>query len=120
MSKNTTATESAATEPIEVPATVALDLDYTPPAKANEYAATVDALKDAGRGVARITVPTADIPKHLARFAKAANAITMGARKRDLIDNGDGTSTLVVGLGVMRGTAKSATVDAGVAATEVE
>ena len=120
MSKETTATETATVTPV-----VEL-VEFVPEVKANEYDATVEALIAAPGTAAQITVALADKAKHATRFAKAANAKGLGARKRGEKLNEDGTVTLTFTLGNKRGSAKadeSASVEdvaAGVEATETE
>lgn len=97
----------------------------------NEYTDTVIALAEADaayaeagskeRAAAEITVPTADAPKHATRFAKAANALGHGSRKRsESVDEKAGTTTTVYTLGKMRTVkpVESASVDPEVTGAE--
>lgn len=92
----------AKTETLEAEATEAKPVEiktdihkYEPRAKAGRYDQNVKDLIEAGEGAAiTLTVPTDQVKKHMTYFQESAKQNNRTARKTDITDLDDGTSTI--------------------------
>lgn len=75
--------------------------DYVPPVKENPFTPIIQKLIDAGDGKQATLkgIPTGDVPKTRKKLREAANGLERTAKVQDVIDNGDGTSNVVITVG---------------------
>jgi len=74
--------------------------DFVPPVKENPFSPLIDRLIEAGEGKQATlkNIAVDDVPKTRKKIRAAANLAERTAKIHDVIDNGDGTASIVVTL----------------------